>query len=340
MIWDAISGFFSLVGAMIVKVWEGLVSSLAIIAPYVIVGTLVVWILWLVSWFDIPAFSYEEPFSAWSSIASALSFLLLVPMLIVQFVSARKQLGEIDQAITRHLKELRPVSTAESLEKFMYWMNEDSDKTLALLYVSKLSAVPGFWIRGSQAVKNSLTKDDYSNATHRTVHFVGPGPDTDTFKKIADLAIAIAKDERRLALLPEATRTHLRSLKNKTVPEISKDYQDTVADVLSCKGIKVELIDQTTLDKLSVNFTLRRIPVEHGSVYSPWMMMFFDDADVLNGKSIESDLSRAFFDPTIYESENLELGYMFRYIGNEATGLKLSVGGKPRAPDNQTGAIP
>jgi hypothetical protein len=135
------------------------------------------------------------------------------------------------------------------------------------------------------------------------------------------MAIKKAKDNVFLEKLPDATRTRFQFIYDKDVEWLVRQYRDSIS-VLSKKNITIHLVNQEKLSKLSVNFALRSKPREQGATYSQWTTMFFDDADIFNGMSTASETARAFFDPTIYESENEALGYMFRFIAKEATGLK------------------
>ena len=257
--------------------------------------------------------------SNWSSIASLLSFVIILPTLLWQLVSDKHQLSSIDQAIKDHLKELRRVpSTDESVQHLVDWMMPSNKKTRSLLYVSRLSAIPGFWIRGSSTVANQLPDTDYSNGNERPVHFFGPAPESRAFTSIAELALEIARDECRLECLPPKTRTRFQYLRQMTINDIQEEYRRSL-EVLAGKRITVYQLPDQTLEKLSVNFVLRRIPSEFSPVGSPWEMMFFDDADILNGTSVEAQTTQAFCDPAVYMSENAALGYMFRFLTLQAT---------------------
>lgn len=294
------------------------------------------WFIWLLSAFVISFCWQESFFTYWSSLASILSFFVLLPILLLQLATEKKalqttrdtfekQLININNAITDHLKELRPISTTEeSLQHLLDWMKPDSSKTLSLLYVSKLSVIPGFWIRGNSAIITNLTAGDYSNMGTRNISFIGPAPNTMAFKEIAQLAINIANDDEECKKLHEKTRIRFQFLKNMSIEDIQKEYQTSLG-VLRKNGISIHELTDNTLGKLSVNFVLRRIPPERSAVNSPWEMMFFDDANILNGQSLASQAKQAFFDPAIYMSENAALGYMFRFMTRQATTLDLKV---------------
>jgi len=119
-------------------------------------------------------FKAQRPYqSSISSFASFLSFAVLLPLLLWQSWTDKKMLEHMNVYMISHLGELRPLnSSQEGLDDLNKWIKDPDARTKNLLYVSKLSAVPGFWIMGNRWIIDIL--NDYTIQTGKNFNLCRP----------------------------------------------------------------------------------------------------------------------------------------------------------------------
>jgi hypothetical protein len=278
------------------------------------------WVMWLIfSLWDLIIhrgefcfFRIPSGLSDISSIATITSFGLFLPILVYQLLSEQDRTRKFEGYIRKELGELRKIDTDQGLQQLSQWVNPQGKYAPAVIYVSKHSVVPGFWLKGDDWCKNLKKRNSTSG---EKLLFAGPHFNTNHFQEIAKIAIQIMNDPCHLRY--SEVCSNFAGLND--IERIKCKYKDNVKRLEEGGGKVVWLCDNQ-LKSIGINFALNKIDnyLRYGSL-SSWCTMFFDTSEILSGgilpqQSQDFQPKEVFLDPSIFESKNEVLGYMFRYF--------------------------